>query len=645
MKEQRKFNIFIVFVFLLLFQFSGGEEMLPLHFDMTETTIIEAENPHLVKRYGDWVLKAYPDTSPLRGIFCRYLALISGEGSLEFSFTGRSLSILLLSTWEFPGPMNGCVDFSGKVTVTVDGEKIKEVKTENCSQEVLIKNDLSPGEHQVKVEAQAAPNGWVMIDKFRVGNFSFGSIKFNIQAEEAYFLNDLRAVLIKDGEKYLSKIIGNGISGECLLTGLRAGRYDLSVSAKGWENLEIKGIEVKEGEEKNLGEFFLKRKKRCQRISKILYPIRNNIKFIKPGEVFTIDTRFEKNEISNVYLKTKYFRQSLAIKKIEDLGEVRRIFVQVPPDSPYDFYDLLVNDEISPQSVRVYKEFPEKFYLVSFGHLDIWGQEPAEWLSCLGEIINLINPEFVLIANEMNWAYVSGALSHLQVPYFITTGNHSYPDFEDYYGERISYFDYGRIRCVNYGLLNWSLEGRNKVKEIFSNCPPEIQFRIINAYEYTSSMIDLLNECRVNLIHEAHGEEGQKKMDVGTTPTRRLGKINRESFRLIKIEGNKIVKDTYNNHPVEALPFPRVGKIPLTIQFTPANDGTNKIIEAKINNSWEEVFEKAKIRFYLPKGKYKVSKGEIFQTFDATEKEMTIVDVKINIPARSICQVVIMPEE
>ena len=63
--------------------------------------------------------------------------------------------------------------------------------------------------------------------------------------------------------------------------------------------------------------------------------------------------------------------------------------------------------------MHVVAEFPKNPVFVTFGHMDTFGQEPAEYLERIAELSNLIAPDMVLVSNEVNGAYVSGALSRL----------------------------------------------------------------------------------------------------------------------------------------------------------------------------------------------------------------------------------------
>ena len=125
--------------------------------------------------------------------------------------------------------------------------------------------------------------------------------------------------------------------------------------------------------------------------------------------------------------------------------------IQIAGDTPPGLYDLVyklapqggTRQEISPRSVHVVAEFPKNPVLVTFGHLDTFGQEPAEYLERIAELANIIAPDMVLASNDVNGAYVSGALSRLQMPHVVNFGNHEVSGHEEWYGSATSMTDFG----------------------------------------------------------------------------------------------------------------------------------------------------------------------------------------------------------
>jgi hypothetical protein len=73
----------------------------------------------------------------------------------------------------------------------------------------------------------------------------------------------------------------------------------------------------------------------------------------------------------------------------------------------------------------------EPLILVCFAHVNIWGQEAAEWLARRVDWINDQKPHVVLDANEVNPLYVAGALRTLHCPWLACSGNHSMAGFDE----------------------------------------------------------------------------------------------------------------------------------------------------------------------------------------------------------------------
>jgi len=567
---------------------------------------------------------------------------------------------LFPSIWQDPGPRYG-VPQGMEINVAIDDKIEKSIEIRTSSLEILVANRLKPGNHQIVIRPKSPRDSFIAIKGFRTGDFSFGSISFQVFGEEGYFFNNIRVQVKQNRKIVLNKIARNSISGECLITGLKTGRYDINLRAFGWKTLKVKGVDVWEGKETKIGSLFLRRKERAMSIGicGVIRPGRGKTVFVRPGEEFNIFFRGKGAEgkindndadiIESAALFTDYLHIPL---KIVDVKVNRELYtyehlarVKIPRSLPEDLYDLVVGlkhgQAFSPQAVRIYKTFPRNFYIVTFGHTNTWDQETAEYLHRKAEMINLINPEFVLISNEVNWAYISGALMNLRVPYFITAGNHSYPDFEAFYGAKISMFDYGPIRGVNFG-MPWSCDW-NQVKRAFLD-RPEATFRILNTYEWNAPVKGLLDLCKINLMHDAHGRGGKKTVEsVGKTPTLCVGKVNSDSFRLVRIEKNKVISAAYNGGEEAPSPFSRGSDSPLRIKFSPANNGRHKRVKATIINNFKESFKNARVRFIMPGGRYKVNGGLIFQQFHSNNKRLTIVDVKVAIGPSSKGIIYIFP--
>src|SRR5690606_32805667 len=134
--------------------------------------------------------------------------------------------------------------------------------------------------------------------------------------------------------------------------------------------------------------------------------------------------------------------------------------VTLPADIPPGLYDLVFQldtdgrstEQVAPRSVHVVSAFPEDPVFLTFGHMDTFGQEGAEYLQRLADLANLIAPDMVLVSNEVNAAYAAGALSRLEMPHLMTFGNHEVSGHERWYGNAVSLTDFG----PQWSILNLS---------------------------------------------------------------------------------------------------------------------------------------------------------------------------------------------
>jgi hypothetical protein len=177
--------------------------------------------------------------------------------------------------------------------------------------------------------------------------------------------------------------------------------------------------------------------------------------------------------------------------------------------------------------------------------------------------------------------------------------------------------------------MSWSSDW-SQVKRAFLD-RSDAAFRILNAFEWNAPVEELLDACRINLMHDAHGRvpQSRKVERVGTTPTLCVGKLHSDSFRLIRVEKGRPVVAGYNGDQEAPIPVPRGRRAPLSLTFAPANNGRHERVKATITNELNESFADARVRFTMPRGIYKVDGGAIFQQFDSHDGKVTIVDVNV----------------
>jgi hypothetical protein len=288
----------------------------------------------------------------------------------------------------------------------------------------------------------------------------------------------------------------------------------------------------------------------------------------------------------------------------------------------------------------VVSKFPTDPVFVAFGHLDTWGQYQAEYLSRLVAIANVLAPDMVLSSTEANPAYAGGALYDLEVPFVINFGNHRGPEPGPWFGDPVGIVDFGsELAVLNFGRA-WDTDTADAAKLLSTR--HATRTKIINAFESNAPVSDFLDRHEISLIHYAHGP-GPAVAKIGATPTVRVGKVNSESFRVIRFKDQRPISYTYRGHATAPIPFPRGGPAPIRIAYAPANDGTHRAITARFENDLDEPFPNARAVFVLLRGSYGVSGGAMEHTVDSDDAQFTVVSVRFDLPAKGSGAITVEP--
>jgi hypothetical protein len=235
----------------------------------------------------------------------------------------------------------------------------------------------------------------------------------------------------------------------------------------------------------------------------------------------------------------------------------------------------------------------------------------------------------VLISNAVNPAYISGALAHLEVPYVINFGNHQFYGNEKWYGAPVGIIDYGPdLSVLNFG-YPWHVN-LDQADGLLS-ARSEVACKVINAFEHNAPVKSFLDRHHVNLIHDAHGI-GAKVMAMGTTPTKRVGKVNSESYRVIRFRGNQVVSATYLDHETAPIPFARDAAQTLErVDIDTPDPGTLKTV--KVINRLKESYPDCRIRLVMPRGNYRVVGGRLLSEIAADDGKQIVLTVTLDLPA------------
>ena len=142
------------------------------------------------------------------------------------------------------------------------------------------------------------------------------------------------------------------------------------------------------------------------------------------------------------------------------------------------------------------------------------------------------------------------------------------------------------------------------------------------------------------MIHDAHGI-GEKVMSKGATPTRRIGKSNSESFRVVRYKNGSVDSSTYNGHKTAPYPFSREEDSPLRVTFAMPNDGTRNRQLASVKNDYLEPFPNARVTFIMPHGSQRVTGGRLETSIPSDDKKYSVVTARVDVPAKGQSVVVV----
>lgn len=581
------------------------------------------------------------------------------DAALTFAFDGTGVAVRL-GGHNVPayGPPN-----LGTITVSIDGGRKRVIIPRAAPRELALARDLPLGRHTVRLEHHGdGNNAGCRIESFRVSTQPTGQVQLSVSGEENAHLVDCRAILRRGDEIVRSAIARNWLTGQCSLTGIPPGDdYSLEIRATGWLAAFADTFAVRAGESTTLNPVYLRRAPSTV-TSRFRFPRLNQPAIRQAGETFRARFLGFDATINEVKLTRRLPRQSesrdairssnpaldsqaTTISRVvpfeEDKSKAyyydREIVVTLPADMPAGVYDLAVRVTggsrtgicRSPRSVHIVRRYPTDPVFVTFGHLDTSAQYQAEYLERLVDVVNVLAPDMVLCSNACNPAYVTGALAGLDMPYVINFGNHQFPGHEAWYGDPVGLIDCGpHVSVLNFG-YPWHTE-KSKADTLLAS-RGKTSVRVINAFE-ANAPLELLNRHSVRLIHDAHGI-GKKVDDFGTTPTRRVGKSNSESFRVVRFRDGHVESCTYNGHETAPTPFPRESLPPLSVAFTHPNDGTHGVNTATVTNRLADEYPDGRVRFVLPVGPYEIHGGRVESKVISDDRRFIELTARLDIPA------------
>jgi hypothetical protein len=596
---------------------------------------IQSTEQERIEREGIW-----RETS-LRYAEKKSLHTWTDGSSLNFVFNGTDL-VLRLAQHNVPvyGPPN-----LGSLTVYVDNNIEKNIYPIAEPREIVIAHNLTPGKHTVKIKHHTSGQESSSIEALGYSSEPTGELAFTLTGENNAYLVDARAVLSQGDKVIADRLVRNWLTGQCRLALLPPGKdYRLELKAIGWKTHVIEGINIKARDETSLPPVYLTADPNIM-TKGFLFPRIGQQVISVPGESFRARIQAYSAKIVSLYIERT--TGSARITRILDFSEDknasfyydREIIVRTPEDTPPGLYDLKVKlrwseyeyEFISPRSVMIVDRYPQEPVFVSWGHLDTQGQYQAEYLKNLVDIANLIGADMVLMANACNPVYIAGALSKLDIPYVVNFGNHSFPGFDRWFGPEEGIIDFGPNLCILNRSLPWH-ESTAKTDALLS-ARPNARIKIINAFEHNAPT-ELLDRHSIALIHDAHGP-GERVMEIGSTPTLRVGKSNSESFRIIRFSDGRVASCTYKGDKTAPIPFKRGTIPPLRTTIVPSADGTQPEVTVTINNDLLETFPNCSVTVVMPSGDYTYTGGKI-KTYAVSDcGKFTVITLQTDAKAKS----------
>ena len=605
---------------------------------------ISALDEKRVMRTGDW--------APDRFRFAEVASLRTSENRarLVLSFEGTGFSIRL-GGHNVPayGPPN-----LGRLDIAIDGHFARTIRPMGTPRELVVAEGLEKGRHEIRITHR--PNGeksGCRIEGFRTWKKPHGHLNFRLSGDQNAFLVDARAVLSRGKTVVRNVLVRNWLTGQCGLAGLPPGDdYSLALEANGWSTETIKPIKIMAGKTRWRQPVYMQRRAETV-IHRFRFPRLNQQAIRRPGETFRarflgfdakIDSvRLVRTVGSAVISRKVEFQEDIAAKYYYD----REVVATLPDDMPPGLYDLFVNVTggrrtgscRSPRSVHVVTAYPRDPVLVTFGHLDTSAQYQAEYLERLAGICNLVGADLVLSSNACNPAYVSGSLSRLQVPYVVNFGNHQFPGHEAWFGDPVGRIDFGpQISVLNFG-HPWHI-GTERADRLLGE-RRAAEMKIINAFE-ANAPVEFFDRHQVRMIHDGHGT-GTKVMDVGATPTRRIGKSNSISFRVVRLKDNRVVTCTYAGHETAPVPFSRSEMSPVKARFLAPNDGTRSSNSAMVTNRLKDAFPNGRVTFLMPAGEYTVGNARVESSTKSDDGRHVVLVTRLDIPSSGEVRVTVQP--
>ncbi|MBI3866628.1 MAG: hypothetical protein HY290_32500 [Planctomycetia bacterium] len=609
--------------------------------------IVEAADAAVCRVEGRSSIQIYPRSVGRQSVFLF-------EGSrLTVTTKARAVYLRLPTVFATPGPRYS--DFAdARLRIRIDERPWKEIALATARQEWPIAEDLPAGEHQVVVEPVGTMSA---VDGFRFApeplSGLFGTIVGSGYSE---LLTDVRADVFSEGKRVRTEYVRSPLTGNFEIWGIAPGTYKLRLTAAGWLPHEIPEVVIRQpGQRVDLGIIAVTRDPRCggRDLQHREGPRFGRSLSIQPGQSFTTHINHMGVMPTGARLVSPFKSIDVRISdsRMIELGTANNVGVAtftVPQSTPYDMYDLHLSfagaareqTSVLAQAVSVREPLPPDFHVAGIGHMNTWGQQTAEYLAQVARVAELAGARTLLVSNEVNAAYVSGAFQDLRIPYLVTAGNHTMPRWDEYFGSASVAHDDGSLRVVTFGRSpteSWHEAGR-MIRE-----RPDATNRVLLCYEGYAP-IDLIRDGQVDLLFDGHSDRPHADTKSFPPGTLHMRAPTQETIRWIPMNHQGISSEIRTAEDVPVLNVPRSGPAPLRLNYTAANDGSALEQTAVITNEYPQRFPHARIRFLMRAGRYRLEGGKPLQTFESDAGTTTVIDAEVDVPAQKDVTVTIRAE-
>ncbi|MDO9541585.1 MAG: carboxypeptidase-like regulatory domain-containing protein [Kiritimatiellia bacterium] len=591
---------------------------------------------------GGVLTQLYPRSVGRKVLFLGEKARVTVSGS------GRAIYLRLPIIFQTPGPFYSIgmsafklryysIEMSAfKLRYRIDDRPWQEIVQYAVSEVVVLAEDLPLGRHTVIVEPTVGA-------RCAVAGFCFApqpltSIRGIITTYNySELLVDVRADIFKDDKIIRTDYVRSPHSGRFSIIGLAPGRYCLRLTAAGWKAQVIDQVSLDgSGCKVDLGVIVLEREPACEARENMAAIGHGKSANTLPGGLFETIIPLWAGPQKKALLISRFKTINLNVKEIRKL-EFRRwnacgvASFQVPAGIPFDMYDLKLIYEsgthavtqVLGQAVCVREMLPADFYVAGCGHMNTWGQQPSEYLARVAEMAQLAGARMLLIANEVNAAYVCGALRNLRIPYVVTAGNHTMARWENFFGPKNLAYDDGTMRVVTFSGPPY--DSWNEAADLIG-ARPEVTNRILLCFEGFAPL-SLIRDKKVSLLFDGHSDSLHPDRAAFPKGTMQFRAPNQESLRWIPMTRAGLRPSVRTPKDVPVLQIDRDRPSPLRVEFTGDNNGSASELTARIINEFKIPFPDASLRLILKKGKYLVAGGTVQQTFDSDDGRFSVLDI------------------